>query len=129
MQWQQAGFSLTTEKSKKAEEKDKGAPTGEIEGIVPPSRVCMTQNTVYDRDLIPVEVNGKTYYGCCAGCAVALQQAPEQYIWATDPISGKRVDKAEAIILNHQGVALYFESMETLRAFLQKLDNTKGGDI
>lgn len=117
MQWQQAGYSLTTGKEKNSAN-DEGKSTSAIEGVVPPSRVCMTQNTVFDHDLIPVVVNGKTYYGCCPGCAAALQQDP-RYTWATDPVSGKRVDKAEAVILNHHGIALYFESMETLRAFKQ----------
>lgn len=36
--------------------------------LIPQSRVCMVNNTVFDKPQIPVQVEGKTYYGCCGGC-------------------------------------------------------------
>ena len=32
------------------------------------SRVCMMNDKVFDRPMIPVEVAGKTYFGCCEMC-------------------------------------------------------------
>ncbi len=87
------------------------------DGIVPASRVCMTQDDVYPRDLIPVEVNGETYYGCCPGCAAAIQANPDRFVWAVDPVSGRKVNKARALIYSYRGKAYYFESRETLETF------------
>lgn len=46
---------------------------------------------------IPVEVEGKTYFGCCDMCKTRLAQDPESRA-ALDPVSGARVDKASAVI-------------------------------
>ena len=93
-------------------------PEGMVtDGIVPASRVCMTQDDVYPRDLIPVEVNGETYYGCCPGCAAAIQANPDRFVWAVDPVSGRKVNKARALIYSYRGKAYYFESRETLETF------------
>ncbi len=82
--------------------------------------VCMTQDTIFTRELIPVKIDGKTYYGCCQGCASALKTEPEKYTLAKDPISGKQVNKADAIILGFKNKALYFESEENARKFTLK---------
>src|SRR5215510_4702567 len=60
-------------------------------------RVCMVNNTLFDKDQIPVAVDGKTYFGCCEMCKGRLAQDPALRS-ATDPISGKPVDKAKAVI-------------------------------
>ena len=86
--------------------------------IVPANRVCMTQNDVYPREMIPVPHDGKTYYGCCEGCVKGIQDEPEKYIWAIDPISGGRVDKAKAVILSVNGKAVYFSSKENAEQFM-----------
>ena len=60
-------------------------------------RVCMVNDTVFPRDQIPVEVEGKVYFGCCEMCKGRL--AKDQAIrMSVDPISGKPVDKATAVI-------------------------------
>lgn len=87
------------------------------DGVVPASRVCMTQDDVYPRDLIPVEVEGETYYGCCPGCAAAIRANPDRFIWARDPVSGERIKKSRAIIYNYRGKALYFASPSSLETF------------
>lgn len=38
------------------------------------SKVCMVNDTVFDREQIAVEVEGKTYYGCCPMCKDRLNQ-------------------------------------------------------
>lgn len=83
-------------------------------------RVCMVNDQVFDRDMIPVEFEAKTYYGCCNMCKARLTQDPEARR-ATDPISGKPVDKAKAVfgaLPDH--TVLYFESEKTFEEYLKK---------
>ena len=83
-------------------------------------RVCMVNNTVFPKDQIPVEVEGKTYFGCCAMCKdrLATDTSARQ---AVDPVSGKTVDKATAVIgVKPDGTVLYFENEKTFAAFGQK---------
>ena len=82
----------------------------------------MTNDRVYKSAQIPVEINGKTYYGCCMECVEALKKYPEKYCYAIDPVSGERVDKAQAVIYNYNGKALYFENRENLAKFLKNPD-------
>lgn len=66
---------------------------------------------------IPVTVNGKTYYGCCAGCKDKLQNQASART-AEDPVTHKPVDKATAVIgRTETGKVFYFESVETLSRF------------
>src|SRR3972149_9041487 len=41
------------------------------------SDVCMVQNRHGVMKMIPVEVDGKMYYGCCAGCGGKLKFSPQ----------------------------------------------------
>jgi YHS domain-containing protein len=82
--------------------------------------VCMINNQDMGRDQIPVEVDKKTYYGCCEGCKKALNEKPETRL-AIDPVSGKTVDKATAVIgAKPDGSVLYFESEKTFEEFLKR---------
>ena len=77
-----------------------------------PSKVCFMNNQYMGVDQIPVEFEGRTYYGCCEGCAVNLKTSKSART-AKDPFSGKEVDKSVAyIVLNPSGRndVLYFES-------------------
>jgi YHS domain-containing protein len=81
------------------------------------SDVCMVQNRHGIMKMIPVEVDGKTYYGCCAGCVGKLKFNPAVR-YANDPVTGKQVDKASAFIIgNRDGTVIYFESKETAERF------------
>ena len=80
-------------------------------------KVCMINNQVFEKDQIPVQVEGRTYYGCCEMCKekLAKDAAARQ---AVDPVSGKTVDKAKAVIAAlPDGKVLYFESVETLAKY------------
>ena len=80
-------------------------------------RVCMVNNTVFPKDQIPVEVDGKTYFGCCEMCKGRLAK-DEAIRMATDPVSGTQVDKATAILgAGADGKVQYFESEETFARF------------
>ena len=80
-------------------------------------KVCMINEKLFVDDQIPVPVNGKTYYGCCPMCKTALAEDASKRT-ATDPVSGKVVDKADAVIgADAQGNVYYFESEANLRAY------------
>ena len=84
---------------------------------VPSKRVCMVNNTVFDKDQIAVPVNGKTYFGCCEMCKGRLAE-DASIRQSTDPVSGKPVDKAKAVVgAKPDGKVLYFESEKTFAAY------------
>jgi YHS domain-containing protein len=80
-------------------------------------RVCMVNNTAFDKDQIPVDVGGKMYFGCCEMCKGRLAQ-DASIRQAVDPVSGKTVDKATAIIgATPEGKVYYFESEKTFAEY------------
>ncbi len=86
--------------------------------IVPNEDVCMVTEMHFGRKQIPVEVNGKTYYGCCAGCKKTLSTKLSAR-QAVDPVTKKTVDKATAVIAaNKSGQVLYFESKQNFEKYL-----------
>lgn len=85
--------------------------------IEDPSLVCMVNNTFMGKAQIPIEVEGKTYFGCCEMCKGRLASEPETRT-ALDPVSGAQIDKATAVMAKDaDGNVLYFASHETLNAF------------
>lgn len=84
---------------------------------VDPSLVCMVNNQFMGRPQIPIEADGRTYYGCCEMCKGRLANDPSSRV-ATDPVSRRPVDKAVAVIgMTGDGRTLYFESEETFAAY------------
>jgi len=80
-------------------------------------RVCMVNNSVFPKDQIPVQVDGKTYFGCCEMCKGRLATDASART-AKDPITGKTVDKATAVIgATPAGEVYYFESDATFTQF------------
>lgn len=76
-------------------------------------KVCMINNQVFEKDQIPVQVEDRTYYGCCEMCKERLTKDPASR-QAVDPVTGKTVDKAKAVIgVLPDGSVLYFESEES----------------
>lgn len=66
---------------------------------------------------IPTEVEGRTYYGCCAMCSGRLRGEPAVRS-AKDPVSGEPVDKSSAVIAaTDDGKVLYFKNAQTLAAY------------
>jgi YHS domain-containing protein len=77
----------------------------------------MVNNQYMGRPQIPVSVNGKTYFGCCEMCKGKLERDVAART-ATDPVSGRQVDKAAALIgKTSTGDVLYFESQDTFAAY------------
>ena len=95
---------------------------GRADGGIEPSQVCFVNNRYMGKPQIPVTVEGKTYYGCCPGCATTLRTDPSSRV-ATDPYSGASVDKASAFIARNPAdpdSVLYFESAATFAAYQHK---------
>lgn len=81
------------------------------------SLVCMVNNQFMGRPQIPIEVDGRTYYGCCEMCKGRLGSDPSSRV-STDPVSGNTVDKATAVIGRAgDGRTLYFENEQTFAAY------------
>lgn len=95
-------------------------PTGTLKKVEPKT-VCMINEQAMGKDQIPVDVEGKTYYGCCEMCKRALAENASKRV-ATDPVSGKQVDKATAVIAAQEdGRVFYFENDENLAMWNEKV--------
>lgn len=85
--------------------------------VVPNDKVCMVTNMLFPRTQIPVSHAGKTYYGCCENCKKTLSEDAASRM-AVDPVSGKSVDKATAVIAAREdGTVVYFESKKTFESY------------
>ena len=76
-------------------------------------QVCMRTNRFLGRRQRVAEVEGRTYFGCCAGCTKQLGENAAVRT-AKDPVTGQPVDKASAVIAARpDGTVVYFASEET----------------
>ena len=90
---------------------------GGMTRVTDPSQVCMVNDQFMGKPQIPVEVEGRTYYGCCPMCKDRLTKQPESRT-ALDPVTGEQVDKARAVMVQDaSGKILYFASEDTLRRY------------
>lgn len=95
------------------------AATDAVVVRVPAEETCMMNNRHMKEKQIPVEVEGRTYYGCCAMCKTKLESDAAART-GTDPVSGKPVDKATAVIgAKPNGALVYFESEWTFDAYVK----------
>ncbi len=84
--------------------------------------VCMINDQHFNKEQIPVNIEGKTYYGCCEMCKTKLKTDPKSRV-AVDPVSGKKVDKALSVIgVNPDGRVYYFENEMDLQKFKDSID-------
>src|SRR6185436_14654915 len=58
---------------------DAPQPKGKL-SKVEPKTVCMVNEQAMGKDQIPVEVDGKTYYGCCEMCKKTLATSAEKRV-------------------------------------------------
>lgn len=87
--------------------------------------VCMINDQRFSKTQIPVDVNGRTYFGCCEMCKDRLR-GDESSCTGIDPVSGKKVDKATAVIgAMLDGTVYYFETVENLKRFKPEAMNRK----
>ena len=79
--------------------------------------VCMVNNQRFEKEQIAIQVKDRTYYGCCEMCKEKLRTNAKSRV-ATDPVSGKEVDKATAVIgASADGKVFYFENVENLKKY------------
>lgn len=90
-------------------------------------KVCMVNDQLFGKDQIPVAYEGRTYYGCCEMCKERLAKDAAART-GVDPATGKKVDKAKAVIVaKEDGSVLYFESEETLAKYQKDRAKGSGG--
>ena len=93
------------------------AATGERVKQVEAKYTCFINKKHFDKPQTEVVVNGKKYYGCCENCTAQLLQDPATRV-AIDPVSGKEVDKADAVIgIDKAGNVYFFQSEKNLKKF------------
>jgi YHS domain-containing protein len=84
--------------------------------------VCMINEHAMGKEQIPIEIEGRTYYGCCDMCKKALAADAAKRV-AVDPVSGKQVDKATAVIAKQEdGRVFYFESEASLAKYNKQFE-------
>lgn len=115
-------------KSEARETDKKAAPTPESSAaaqanltlVTDASQVCMVNNQFMGSTQIPVQVAGKTYYGCCAMCKGRLEGDASTRT-AVDPVSNTPVDKATATIgKKPNGSVVYFASRDNFDSYARQ---------
>jgi YHS domain-containing protein len=97
--------------------------------IVQNEKVCMVTNMLFSKKQIPVTHDNKTYYGCCENCKETLATDAKART-AIDPVSGKSVDKAKAVIAARaDDSVVYFENKKNFEAYLKSAPKAKSGDM
>ena len=85
--------------------------------------VCMITNKFMGAAQIAVPIGKKVYYGCCEMCVGTLNKDVKSR-YALDPLTGKKVDKATAVIgAKKDGAVMYFENQKNFDAYLKKNKN------
>ncbi len=90
--------------------------------IVSNDKVCMVNNRYMYVNQIPIKVDGITYYGCCEDCVMKIQKNLGDVRYAKEPITGDKVDKANAIIVQNikDGMVYYFGTKELADSFIKE---------
>jgi YHS domain-containing protein len=98
-----------------------GGAQASLEKVEEVNEVCMVNDQFIGNDQIEVEVNGKTYYGCCQACKNRLMTMAETRV-SKDPLTGETVDKADAVIAKDaKGKVVYFASDDNFDAYIEKM--------
>lgn len=79
--------------------------------------VCMMQDMILTKPGVPIQYQGKTYYGCCEMCKEKIRIDPKKYTRSLDLVSGKLIDKSTAFIFGLNGDAYYFSSEANRKTF------------
>jgi hypothetical protein len=79
--------------------------------------VCMVNNMYMASPQEPVQVEGKTYFGCCPACRDRLT-TDASLRTARDPVTNEVVDKSRAVLArDDRNAILYFASADTMRQY------------
>jgi len=103
-----------------AQETETSQTRVQSQNIVPMlNNVCMVDNEYKDSLMLAIDLDGKTYYGCCQPCTEYLE-ADEAIRFAHDPVTNNLVNKADAFIAFEKAgtcKVLYFESEENFKLY------------
>lgn len=93
------------------------ASSGEKLKEVKAKYVCFINKKAFDKPQNAVVVEGRKYYGCCEECTKQLSADPKSRV-AIDPVNGKEVDKAGAVIgVDKAGNVYFFQNRDNLKKF------------
>lgn len=93
------------------------ASNGEKVKEVNAKYVCFVNKRHFDKPQTAVVVDGRKYYGCCQHCIQKLSEDPNSRI-AVDPVSGRELDKAGAVIgVDNAGNVYFFQNADNLKKF------------
>ncbi|WP_421917892.1 TRASH domain-containing protein [Marinifilum sp.] len=93
---------------------------------IPLNKVCMVRGDIKAKDTHMLRIGDKVYFGCCQKCLSKLKNNVNNVQYASDPATGKMINKAEALIkLNpiNSNKVLFFESQETYDQYLKLILN------
>jgi len=91
-------------------------PPERLTELVYKGYVCMYVDAVLDEPTLAINIDGRTYYGFPRCTAKLVQNEAARY--AHDPLTDKKVNKAEAVIgVSADRRVSYFESSENLHRF------------
>jgi YHS domain-containing protein len=79
--------------------------------------VCMLDENVLSTPGVAYVHQGKTYYTCCDKCRARFASNAESLTHAIDPVTGQRVDKAEALVYAFAGHGYYLAHEDSVRTF------------
>ena len=117
--------SQSTDNSEKKHNTETNTPTIEPAEQIKPTDICMFYNVILDAPSeFPVEVDGKTYYGCCDYSSSQLR-TDSTTRFAIDPFSDEKVDKVGALIFpdpNIDNGVLYFKTKDNYLQYIKKLN-------
>jgi YHS domain-containing protein len=100
-------------------------PSGKLTKVDDNSKICMVTNRAYDKPQVPVQVDGRTYYGCCEMCKGMLTKDASQRT-AIDPVSKKPVDKSKAVIgVGANGGVYYFQNEKDFETYNARMASGK----
>lgn len=98
-------------------------PSGETVTQVEAKYTCMVEKKYFDDPQEPVVIDEHTYYVCCKMCAAQLLEDPASRK-DVDPVSGKEVNKATAVVgVSAAGKVYFFENAENLKQFRAPLES------
>ncbi|MUP39402.1 hypothetical protein [Labilibaculum euxinus] len=89
--------------------------------------VCMVRGDIKSKSTLPIQIEDKTYRGCCQKCMDKLERNVNNIRFTIDPITGQSINKADAVIKQdpHDNKrVLFFKSNETYNQYL-KIINKK----
>ncbi len=87
-----------------------------------PGHVCMVKRTTHVHTKFTIDHEGKKYSFCCTPCLDRFKAEPDKLRMAIDPVSGKPVDKADALIYAYKGRAVFLESKKSLKKYSKNPD-------